>query len=489
MAPSRSGMVRQNNICTPYNLRSMLKSSSSSPATSSKSSSPNLNAITSVHDMVHLELKTTRDTVFKIGTLLSAEVKQLRKFIRSSPQLSERPKRLLWSGTMLLLHIANSYILLTLYCIVPFAKQLWSGLSLNWFHESIRTRLSSCYEPLPQNFKDHAEPFTSAEVDMLCDGIYAIIPGRFYHCPICRAFVDEPPIEVPLLRNLFSEINGALGPEVERTEQVSTDPALQWKIFFRKRRAKQKRCTCEVFGCINEQYKDPTRVDLPGRLLPHSTVQKHKQQEIIYQAQKRQNNLDAIFIAATMTDRMAVDDTSMLSGQIGDDGDDCQWHHDGTLPGQKTADAERGSTCQCSLRELLHSHISRFSFPPAGLMFMEKPTTISGPDPGPLDPKGSSDFVKHQLAIDKVLEMVDSVSCEGDDSARALRKSLVHDIQAHQAYLDNFILENWQRQKAASVALPLEVQHQLPIVLDNMFGDFVPISKMKLKTTISCLEG
>jgi hypothetical protein len=162
----------------------------------------------------------------------------------------------------------SSYILLTLYCIVPFAKQLWSGLSrkpisivihefssqvylrnrlecnhsycfhciVNWFHESIRTRLSSCYEPLPQNFKDHAEPFTSAEVDMLCDGIYAIIPGRFYHCPICRAFVDEPPIEVPLLRNLFSEINGALGPEVERTEQVSTDPALQWKIFFRKRR-------------------------------------------------------------------------------------------------------------------------------------------------------------------------------------------------------------------------------------------------------------
>jgi hypothetical protein len=120
-----------------------------------------------------------------------------------------------------------------------------------------------------------------------------------------------------------------------------------------------------------------------------------------------------------------------------------------------------------SLRELLHSHISRFSFPPAGLMFMEKPTTILGPDPGPLDPKGSSDFVKHQLAIDKVLEMVDSVSCEGDDSAQALRKSLVHNIQAHQAYLDNFILENWQRQKAASVALPLEVQHQLPIVLDN----------------------
>jgi hypothetical protein len=83
-------------------------------------------------------------------------------------------------------------------------------------------------------------------------------------------------------------------------------------------RAKQKRCTYEVFNCINEQYKDPTRVDLPGRLLPHSTVQKHEQQEIIYQAQKRQNNLDAIFIAATMTDRMAVDDTSMLSGQIGD---------------------------------------------------------------------------------------------------------------------------------------------------------------------------
>jgi hypothetical protein len=69
---------------------------------------------------------------------------------------------------------------------------------------------------------------------MLCDSIYAIIPGRIYHCPICRAFVDEPPVEVPLLRDLFSEITRALGPEVERTEQVSTDPALQWKIFFRR---------------------------------------------------------------------------------------------------------------------------------------------------------------------------------------------------------------------------------------------------------------
>lgn len=120
-----------------------------------------------------------------------------------------------------------------------------------------------------------------------------------------------------------------------------------------------------------------------------------------------------------------------------------------------------------SLRELLHSHINCFSFPPAGLIFMEKPTMVSGPEPGPLDPKGSNGFLKHQLAIDKVLEMVDSVSCQGDDSARALRKSLVQDIQAHQAYLDNFILENWQRQKVASITLPPEVQHQLPIVFDN----------------------
>jgi hypothetical protein len=83
------------------------------------------------------------------------------------------------------------------------------------------------------------------------------------------------------------------------------------------KRAKQKRCTCEVFGCINERYKDPTQVDLPGRLLPYSTVQKHEQQETIHQAQKRRSNLDAVFVAATMTDGMAVDDTSMLSTQRG----------------------------------------------------------------------------------------------------------------------------------------------------------------------------
>lgn len=178
-------------------------------------------------------------------------------------KVSIRPFTDLFRNSILYLH--SSYILLTLYCSVPFAKPLWNGLSrksisflilefssqvylcnrlecnhsycfhciVNWFHESIRNRLSSCYEWLPQNLKDHAEPFTSAEVNMLCDSIYAIIPGRFYHCPICRAFVDEPPVEVPLLRALFSEITRALGPEVERTEQVSTDPALQWKIFFR----------------------------------------------------------------------------------------------------------------------------------------------------------------------------------------------------------------------------------------------------------------
>lgn len=81
-------------------------------------------------------------------------------------------------------------------------------------------------------------------------------------------------------------------------------------------RAKQKRCTCEVFGCINERYKDPTRVDLPGRLLPYSTVQRHEQQETIHQAQKRRNNLDAVFVAATVTGGMAVDDiTSILPAQ------------------------------------------------------------------------------------------------------------------------------------------------------------------------------
>ncbi|KAG1887885.1 hypothetical protein F4604DRAFT_1916769 [Suillus subluteus] len=335
MAPSPSGMVRKNDLCTPYNLCSMSKSSSSSPVGSSKSLSPTLTTIINDHDMLYFELKTTCETVFRMGTLLRADELATTK------------------------------------------------------RETKKASLE----------RDHA-----------------------------------------------------------------------------------------VAAC----------------------KERHEQQEVVYQAQKRQNNLDAIFVAATMTERTAVDD-AILSAQTSAygmaaslmrmkfwfkglqmemtvNGIMMRFCHSRKLQVQKLQPLDyRAATSMNtlgSLRELLHSHISHFLFPPAGLMFMEKPMTISGPDPGPLDQKGSGYFLKHQLAIDKVLEMVDSVSCEGYDSVRVFWKSLVHNIQAHQAYLDSFVLENWQHQKVGSVALPLEVQHQLPIVFDNTHHFDIPAA---LETLSMCL--
>lgn len=119
-----------------------------------------------------------------------------------------------------------------------------------------------------------------------------------------------------------------------------------------------------------------------------------------------------------------------------------------------------------SLQELLHTHMKHLPSPII-INFVEKPTSSSGSIPGPLDPSISSQFLKHQLAIDNLLEMVDTVACDGDDLVRATRKALVQEIQDHQAYLDRVVCENWLRQQTSNAVLSTEFRRQLPIVHDN----------------------
>lgn len=103
------------------------------------------------------------------------------------------------------------------------------------FHQFIRKRLS--YRPvavLPDHFRNHVTPFTSGEVEWLCDGEDSILPGRYYHCPTCQAYINDRPAEIPLLRDVIAKITDLLAPDVNRLNQgVPADPAARWGIFFK----------------------------------------------------------------------------------------------------------------------------------------------------------------------------------------------------------------------------------------------------------------
>ncbi|KAG1786745.1 uncharacterized protein HD556DRAFT_1313238 [Suillus plorans] len=101
-------------------------------------------------------------------------------------------------------------------------------------HEEVakaKARLSDCTnERLPEHFHNHLAPFTTAEVKELCNGPGTIIPGRFYICPTCPAYVRKPPVEIPLLHEVVDNITGAHRADIERTERrVPADPAAQWE--------------------------------------------------------------------------------------------------------------------------------------------------------------------------------------------------------------------------------------------------------------------
>ncbi|KAG1800732.1 uncharacterized protein HD556DRAFT_1304750 [Suillus plorans] len=257
-----------------------------------------------------------------------------------------------------------------------------------------------------------------------------------------------------------------------------------------------------VLGCINERHKDPaTQVERPGRLLPLPSVQVHEQQEVIHQAKKKQNNIDATFFAATFAEKLTDEDT-FITGRSQHDGnaqplEPALTNDGGTskseglevsshVSGISTSHSASMNTLE-SLRELLHTHIHRLPSPII-INFVEKPSSNSSSTPGPLDPSVSSRFLKHQLAIDNLLEMVDAIVCDGDDLVQATRKALVQEIQDHQAYLDRVVCENRLRQKTSNTVLSTEFRRQLPIVHDNSHHFDIPAPLQSLAVSLlSCV--
>jgi hypothetical protein len=69
----------------------------------------------------------------------------------------------------------------------------------------------------------------------LCDGEDPVLPGRYYHCPTCQAFIHDPPAEIPLLRDVAAKITDQLNPDVSgANRRVLADADALWEIFFKK---------------------------------------------------------------------------------------------------------------------------------------------------------------------------------------------------------------------------------------------------------------
>ena len=64
---------------------------------------------------------------------------------------------------------------------------------------------------------------------------------------------------------------------------------------------------------------------------------------------------------------------------------------------------------------------------------------------------GSRVFIIHQQYIEKLLEIVDGVSCNEDDDLVLVKKTLMMDIQEHQRYLDQIRGYEWQRHKVEKI--------------------------------------
>ncbi|KAG1867485.1 hypothetical protein C8R48DRAFT_771975 [Suillus tomentosus] len=254
MPPSRSeSSDRQKQVKKPYNLRSSpSKSESSLPG--SCSSSPTSSTLSmSSNDSdelssLRLEIRTACKSVSKVEALLRNDIKQLRKASTICVELAKTRRerdditalnqdvwaKLQAAGEALRCPVCHDVIDRP-FTVVECRHTYCYNCLVTWFHQCIRNRLHYREEKVPEKFKNHLEPFTKADVQTLCDGRDSILPGRYYECPMCRVFISDAPIEIPVFRDVVSAIAEALGPDVQLADQTKpADPTAPWVVFFEK---------------------------------------------------------------------------------------------------------------------------------------------------------------------------------------------------------------------------------------------------------------
>ncbi|KAG2747832.1 hypothetical protein P692DRAFT_20848932 [Suillus brevipes Sb2] len=201
MPPSRREIDRQSRYNKSYNLRS----SKWSPLIFSS------------------ELSSIRETACQ-AEALSGDIKRLRRELATVKR--EQTKAFTERDSVAAVHHGLlQAVKAALQC--PICKTV--------IEKPFTARLS--YRPeaiLPDNFRNHVTPFTGAEIETLCDGQDPVLPGRYYHCPTCWDFINDPPAEIPLLRDATVKMSDLLAPDVRRMKGgVSADQAAWWGIFFK----------------------------------------------------------------------------------------------------------------------------------------------------------------------------------------------------------------------------------------------------------------
>ncbi|KAH7902827.1 hypothetical protein BJ138DRAFT_264799 [Hygrophoropsis aurantiaca] len=71
-----------------------------------------------------------------------------------------------------------------------------------------------------------------------------------------------------------------------------------------------------------------------------------------------------------------------------------------------------------------------------------------------LDYKASAPFIRHQHSIDKTIDLLDEISCDGSAAVASARKAIIVEIQAHQNYLDQLKQEHWLQPRPNPFTLP-----------------------------------
>ncbi|KAG1767298.1 hypothetical protein EV702DRAFT_1203775 [Suillus placidus] len=260
MPPSRSeSSDHQKHVKKPYNLRSSPSKSESSLPDACRSS-PILSPLSmSSNDSdelssLHLEIRTTCKSVSKVEALLSNNIKQLRKasticdksvisdVVQTVQELAKTRRERdditalnqdIWAADEALQCPVCHDVIDKPFTVVECRHTCCYNCLVTWFHQCIRNRLHYHKEKVTEKFKNHLEPFTKVEIQTLCDGRDSILPGRYYECPMCRVFISDAPIEIPVFRDVVGAIAEVLDPDVHLADQMKpADPTAPWVVFF-----------------------------------------------------------------------------------------------------------------------------------------------------------------------------------------------------------------------------------------------------------------
>ncbi|KAH7918969.1 hypothetical protein BV22DRAFT_1051386 [Leucogyrophana mollusca] len=273
-----------------------------------------------------------------------------------------------------------------------------------------------------------------------------------------------------------------------------------------------KRCLCHANGCVDFEAIDPdTNILSPGRLLHPSTVQRHAQDERIWQralVAKPKPDVETQILAAALARRDDIDSDPAVTARsditssspygasktalLGYVQDNSARSHTGsqvasvahlTQPAQNSESLPPDKLALQAISEhkdLFRAIVSQYQHPPGGLIFEETPVASSPTTPGPLNYKASAAFIRHQHSIDKVVNLLDQISSAGSAAVTSARKALITEIQKHQEFLDRKKEQDWLQQRATAALNASSSKAPVLIQTDHHFQKLLDLRQIAM---------